>query len=356
MEAAEDAIRVEVAGGDGAALAAVKPQRGKRLVRLMLGLILTGGLFAYLVWGGHVRLDEVVTAVRQVRPWWLVVSAVVAIGNRFLMALKWWLLLRAEEIGVRLGPVVVVQYMSYFLGRALPGAVGMDVVRAWYLTREQEHESRAVIVASVVFDRVTNMVALAAIALAAVLVTEVPLPGRGAVVVAGAVLCGGFAVVGLVSRPLERLLSRRQVRGVTRWKRMLRSVHRVVSSLSRYHGRPAVVGQTLAAGLVVQTVRCMEVYLVFVALGRPDTLAESLVLAPIVMFIVMIPLGLSSVAVGAGAMVIVAGPLGIGSATALTAAVLLDVIGLVLIPVGAVCYLWRSAYLGGDEASAGARG
>jgi hypothetical protein len=90
--------------------------------------------------------------------------------------------------------------------------------------------------------------------------------------------------------------------------------------------------------VLVQLLRSLEVYLVFVALGYPDLLGAILALAPVIMFIGMIPVGLSPVAISAGAFVLLLEPVGVPASASLSASLIVDALGWFMVPVGAAVF------------------
>jgi hypothetical protein len=131
------------------------------------------------------------------------------------------------------------------------------------------------------------------------------------------------------------------------WLARLRlKMHHLVLTLSNMQGRVSVVLQSLGIGIAAQVVRGIIVYIVFVALGRYDLFAVSLVLAPIVMFVAMVPLGINSTAVAAGATLFFLEPLGVSPETSVSSVMLLGILAFVMIPIGALCFAasgyWRT--------------
>ena len=123
-------------------------------------LTVTVGLLAVLVlvvaepWEilariGHARLMPMVAAI--------VLSAV----DRVVMAYKWWLLLRAQKLAVRLWTVVRSYFASSLIGFVLPVTVGADAVRVLTLRQLGMLE----VTASIVIERGLGVIAMASVCL-----------------------------------------------------------------------------------------------------------------------------------------------------------------------------------------------
>ena len=76
--------------------------------------------------------------------------------------LRWWLLLRAQDIRVPFALARRLTFVGFFFNNVVPGPTGGDLVKAVYIARRTEKRAEAVV--TVVVDRVVGIVALALIA------------------------------------------------------------------------------------------------------------------------------------------------------------------------------------------------
>ena len=332
--------------GDVEALKTARQQatgRHRSALRWVLSVGSMLAIFGYIFWE-QVPIDSVAREILRANPWWLLVAVVVTVAHRFLMGLKWWVILRGE--GARLGVLylTMVTFVGYFVGFVVPGALGIEVVRVWYLSRD--HGAGNLGLASALIDRATSTASLAMVALGALLAFDVQMPGRRVIIAACLVVLALFALATLVSPWLSRWLTAIAPSAGASWFARLRmTVYRLVLTLSNMQGRRYVVLQSLALGVAAQVVRGIIVYIVFVALGRSDLFTVSLALAPIVMFLAMVPLGINGTAVATAATLFLLEPLGVSPETSVSSAVLLGVLAFTMIPIGALCFAasgyWR---------------
>jgi uncharacterized protein (TIRG00374 family) len=318
--------------------------RRRSALRWVLSLGSMLAIFGYIFWD-QVPIEIVAREILNANPWWLLVAIIVTVLHRVLMALKWWVILRGE--GARLGVfyLTMVTFVGYFVGFLVPGALGIEVVRVWYLSRD--HAAGNLGLASALIDRATSMASLAALALGGLLVFDVQIPGRTVIIAACLLVLALFVLATLVSPWLSRWLAALAPLAGASWLARLRlKMHHLVLTLSNMQGRVSVVLQSLGIGIAAQIVRGIIVYIVFVALGRYDLFAVSLVLAPIVMFVAMVPLGINSTAVAAGATLFFLEPLGVSPETSVSSVMLLGILAFVMIPIGALCFAasgyWRT--------------
>jgi uncharacterized protein (TIRG00374 family) len=99
------------------------------------------------------------------------------IVSQVIISLRWWLLLRSQHIFINLSAVVRLYLLGWFYNNFMPGSVGGDLLRAWYVTRHTPKKFEAVL--SVFVDRVIGLSSTFAIALFFYLIF---LRGRGPVI------------------------------------------------------------------------------------------------------------------------------------------------------------------------------
>lgn len=301
----------------------------------MLGLALTVGILIY-IFGWRIQYTDLTGALGRVSIGWVVVAVALVLFNRVLMSFKWWILLRAQ--GVRISPwtLVSVQFTSYFLGVVLPGVFGSDVMRSWILVKSQGKAAAAL--ASVLVDRVTGLVSLALVAAGGLWWVGDGLPGRWVIIGLALLGCVGFLVAAVMARPLCGVLQNISNRSHGRLGRGAHKAKRLLDAVRIYNARPGVVALALGWGVAVQVVRCMGIYVLFLALGHGELLVECFALVPVVAFVGMFPPAMSHLAVNAGTTVALFGRYGVPEADALVVSVINSGAILLLIPIGAACY------------------
>lgn len=86
------------------------------------------------------------------------IAAVFCVTNVFLTFVRWYLLVRAQDLPFTLRNAVRLGLVGYFFNTFLPGAVGGDLLKAAFIAREQERQTIAV--ATVMVDRGIGLWAL----------------------------------------------------------------------------------------------------------------------------------------------------------------------------------------------------
>jgi len=91
----------------------------------------------------------------------VVVLGIFIIGQ-ILIGLRWWLLLRSQSIFIGFWAAVRLYFLGWFYNNFMPGSVGGDLLRAWYVTRHTDKKFEAVL--SVFVDRVIGLTSTLVIA------------------------------------------------------------------------------------------------------------------------------------------------------------------------------------------------
>lgn len=96
--------------------------------------------------------------------------------GQFIFVFRWLTLLRVQGISINYFAAVRLHFLGLFYNNCLPGAVGGDVLRAWYVTKHTEKKIEAAL--SVFVDRVIGLVCT--IAMAFLSYWLIPAKGTGA--------------------------------------------------------------------------------------------------------------------------------------------------------------------------------
>ncbi|MHC4461209.1 MAG: lysylphosphatidylglycerol synthase transmembrane domain-containing protein [Planctomycetota bacterium] len=143
-----------------------------RVVVVVCGVIL--GVF----WvSREQRWNKLVEIFRQMNIGVFAAALGIFIVSQIAIGLRWWLLLRSQRILIDFWAAVRLYFLGWFYNNFMPGSVGGDLLRAWYVTKHTPKKFEAVL--SVFVDRVIGLLSTLAIAVFFYLLF---LQGRGAVI------------------------------------------------------------------------------------------------------------------------------------------------------------------------------
>ena len=148
------------------------------------------------------------TSFENIRISWILLTVIGFGATYIIVAFRWWYLLRVLGVKLPLWEVTRLAYLGLFFNNIVPGTVGGDLVKAWYVSKH-EHKTAGVLV-SIFLDRILGLMAMAIIAavmLCVVLLSgweslEKMRPAAITVAIVGGLLVGALGV--LLSDTLRR--------------------------------------------------------------------------------------------------------------------------------------------------------
>lgn len=207
-------------------------------------------------------------------------------------ALRWKVLLDAQGMVLSFWRVFALFFIGHFFNVMMPGSVGGDLVKAYYVAREAQHK-RTEAVSTVFIDRVIGLLALVGLC-AVIMVVRLPFflsfPETKAALVFNAALLGG-SVVGLfvVFRRnvfeqwgfFRRLEERTALGGI---------ISRVYSAFRLCMNRPVVLFKTLVYSLINHVTLIVSAFFIGQALEVTSPFSDYLTVFPIINAVAAIPI------------------------------------------------------------------
>jgi len=315
-------------------MSAAQKTRWARIFRWSVTILLVGWLLTLI----DLRETLRILATARLDLVLLVLAVLVAI--RLFMAWRWWYVLRVLGVDARFIEVFRITMISIALSLVMPGGhAAVDAYRTWSMSRLRG--TMSTIIASVAADRIFGFYSLILLAFLAVLLAP-DLPGEidwrstiswafaGATIIV-AVLVG----VGpkLISSSASLLLW---------WPRARGAVMKVADHLrDRNTLRRISIPSTLLA-LPVQILRGVEFYLIYKAVGADIGLLFMLIYAPLVFFLMLLPISVAGIGVREGSFYLFLAPHGVSVETIVAAGVLFHVLGIIMGLPGAMWISKRS--------------
>ena len=88
-------------------------------------------------------------------PWFFAGIVAAFVVSQAILASRWWLLLRTQGIHINIWAAIRLHFLGLFYNNAMPGSVGGDLIRAWYVTKHTEKKFEAVL--SIFVDRFVGL-------------------------------------------------------------------------------------------------------------------------------------------------------------------------------------------------------
>ena len=138
-----------------------------KYVLLVLKYAFAGGILYYLLATGKLDLSKISEILERKT---LVLHVVVSLVSIYaLMALRWFCLLQWQDVPATWTSVVRIQCIGIFFSSFMPGAVGGDLIKAYYIAQEnRNHRTRAIL--SIIVDRFVGLETLMIVSFVALVV------------------------------------------------------------------------------------------------------------------------------------------------------------------------------------------
>ncbi len=128
-----------------------KNHKGKRFFLYFRVCFVTAAVILGVIWVstnvGWTNLWDTITEIRGT----FVLVIVVFVVSQVLVGFRWWLLLRTQKVHISIWAAVRLHFLGLFYNNFMPGSMGGDVIRAWYVTKHTHRRFEAVL--SVFVDR-----------------------------------------------------------------------------------------------------------------------------------------------------------------------------------------------------------
>jgi uncharacterized membrane protein YbhN (UPF0104 family) len=294
-------------------------------------LLGSGALVGLLIW----RIDwrQVASAfARMDATYWFLAFGLFLL-TQAVSTLRWQLLGQSLGLGGRWRDYLAHYFVGMFFNLVLPTSVGGDVVRAWYLGRQQGAKPAAgrqtTAFLSVLADRVNGFAVLIGVACAAALFCPIPMPSWIAWIVAG---LGAACLLGFAALPL---LPR-----VRAWLPQHQQLTRIFDAAEVcLRDRRTLLWISLLS-VLVQIGGIVLAWLIGVGMGLPIPPLYYGVMMPLVAILTLLPVSLNGMGLREFGTVALLVPLHIEAASAVTLSLLIFAVYTTASLLGGLVYLF----------------
>ncbi len=201
---------------------------------------------ALITWLVGKDRESIQAAIRDIDlSYWLAGAAMVLLGNVIAMG-RWHMLMKSAGLDASLFDAIRLGFIGLFFNNVVPGLTGGDLVKAFYVARENPSQ-RADAVVTVIVDRVIGIVALALIA-AVVVLFNLEEYGQIAALTYGFLAVAAFAGYAALSRSFKDNAKRVLPARMKGEEGVLSRIDRAVSL---YRSRLPLIGATIGISFLV---------------------------------------------------------------------------------------------------------
>jgi len=270
----------------------------KKTILFSLKAIISISLLSFLLMS--VDWDTVFNNLSNANILLVVVASSLNVIERFELTYKWNLLIRVRKVMVSFGRLFLINSIGTFLGLFLPSSVGTDVVRSYYLVKNNDEKS--VSISSVFVDRVLGLFALLIIGVVAVffagdIISKFNIKFYVITLLVIAVISFYLFQKDWVVNYLKK------IQNLTKHKKIFEYGIKLHDSILEYKKYPKTLWLTFFITLLVQVTRVLTYYYIALAFNIDIPLVYFFLFVPLIMIVIMLPISIGGLGLREGAFV-----------------------------------------------------
>jgi len=269
----------------------------KSLITTLKALISISLLTFLLV---NIEWDKVLENLRNANILLLLIASLLNLTERFELTYKWNLLIRVRNIIIKFGRLFLINAIGSFLGIFLPSSLGTDVVRGYYLVKDNSEKS--VSISSVFVDRVLGMFSLLTFGTVSVffagdLIDSFNIKSYVIILFAAVVVTFYLFQRNDTVNFLHSLLKR------IKHKKIVDNIIALHNSILEYKKHPKTLFLAFFITLLVQVTRVLTYYSIALAFNIQVPIIYFFLFIPLIMLVMMIPISIGGLGVKEGTFV-----------------------------------------------------
>jgi uncharacterized protein (TIRG00374 family) len=133
-----------------------KTKKNKIIFLFLRIAVVTAGIFWVIVWVSRGDTWNNLTSIfRQMNLGIFALILSTFVFSQVMVGFRWWILLKTQSIFISFPAAVRLNFLGWFYNNFMPGSVGGDLLRAWYVTKHTEKRFEAAL--SVFVDRIIGL-------------------------------------------------------------------------------------------------------------------------------------------------------------------------------------------------------
>lgn len=270
----------------------------KKIFITILKAVLSISLITFLLI--NVDWDTVISSVKNANIWMLIAASMLNIIERFEMTYKWNLLIRIRNIVVPFWKLFWINSIGSFLGLFLPSSLGTDVVRGYYLVKNNSEKS--VSISSVFVDRVLGMFSLLLLGVISVFFVGNIIDQFNIRVYVVIIFVLTVIIFYLFQRNESKKILQKILAKV-KHKNLIENGIKLHNSILEYKKYPKTVWLSFVITILVQITRVLTYYFIALAFNIQISIVYFFLFVPLIMLVIMIPISIGGIGVREGTFV-----------------------------------------------------
>ena len=268
----------------------------KTLIQL-LKLSLAAGLIYWLIHTEKITAEPFMMLLAT--PWLIPFIFVITFLSILINNYRWLLLLQGQGIETTMGQTLPLSFIGLFFNLAMPGSVGGDVMKAYYIAQDQPG-TKLRAATSVLMDRVVGMYAMGLIAVVAVLcnwsaIMSAPnLSALALFIFAMAIGFTLFFMLGFSNRIRGHKLTHKFLQSIPAGQ----LVERVYDAVHDFRNGKRQFAWGIVLSILVQSINIVCFYVISVTLHFNVSLVSFFFIVPLGLIAIAVPISPAGIGVG----------------------------------------------------------
>jgi glycosyltransferase 2 family protein len=266
-----------------------------RSTKVGLQLLVSGAVLALLLW--QIDLGQTIDILAESRWGYVLGSLAIFLATTWLMAWRWWMLLRVRGVHEPYGWLVRMYFVSYAASQVLPTAIGGDAVRIIEHARRRP-DVRATAAGAVVMERILGAAGTLVLVALALALAAGRYEGVSLLIILELALFAALVILGLLlfSKQLGRHLEERLF-PLGKRLRIDGPMQSLYRAMHEYRNAPRALFWVIVVTLVAQIGRVIAIWLCGEAVGIDVSPWVYVILGPLLFLVQMIPFTLNGIGV-----------------------------------------------------------
>ena len=318
-------------------------------IKFLVAIVCLGVIFQ------KIGFAEVAQHFTEISLPWFLGALTLGLANRFLMAWRWLILLRARSISATYLEIVRIIFISNFVGMLIPVSVGVDAIRLYQIQKAKSDISNTS--GSLVADRLISILMLCLLSIAGVTMCRSHIENTHML---NTLLVVSFSLIGIIyiitanwtyslcAKIGDHLISKLESASTSRQalEPIASSGRKTLSKVTRFHQaigeltqQPRSILPVAGLTLLVQLSRVAQIHMLFRGLDVSPPWIYEFAFIPMIVLLSLLPISPMGLGIKEGAFVYFFGTLGIAPAALVATSLFTHVIVLLVILPGGYFFL-----------------
>jgi len=308
-----------------------------RLLKTLLKVIISLGLFSYLVWISDPRqiLDILGNVYHQDRVWWVVHALLLGLASVWFLAWRWQIILNAFGYAYGRATLYGIYLIGMFFNNFLPTSIGGDIVRIYRVA--DDTDERTLAFSSVIIERLLGIASTLLLAILALLYVSRFYKDNRLMIMAVILFLGILVFFGLMFRERPVAFMLRLFDKLT-LLRIGEKMNKMITSIHLLKDNRGVLFSVFILSALSQAMIVLMNYALVKAFNMQVGLVYLFLVVPVTFLLTMLP-SINGVGFRDGGYIFFLGKVGVANAAAISLSFMNVIIPMVISIIGGILFM-----------------